>query len=132
MRVEQEKVETFHDRYGYPNPGKPEVGTQQLVKDRKELMSEELREYDEAGQAGDLVKIADAIADLAYTVIGTAVAHGIDLQPIFDEVHRSNMTKQPATDNPLKPVKGPTFEPPRIAELLLVQSTNLEGYGHGV
>lgn len=123
MRVAQEKVALFHDRYGYENPGKPELGEVQLVFNREELMSEELDEYFEAGKARDLVKLADAIADLAYTVIGTAVAHGIDLQPIFDEVHRSNMTKEPAKDNPLKPVKGPAFEQPRIAALLLIQST---------
>lgn len=126
MRVEQEQVALFHDRYGYENPGKPELGQLQLVFDREALMSEELDEYFEAGKARDLVQLADAIADLAYTVIGTAVAHGIDLQPIFDEVHRSNMTKQPAADNPLKPVKGPTFERPRIAELLLMQQTGLD------
>lgn len=42
----------------------------------------------------DLVQLADGLADLAYVgEFGTAVAAGIDLEPIQDEVHRSNMSK---------------------------------------
>lgn len=42
---------------------------------------------------GDLVGIADGIADVLYVVIGTAVAYGINIQEVFDEVQRSNMSK---------------------------------------
>jgi predicted HAD superfamily Cof-like phosphohydrolase len=42
---------------------------------------------------GDLVGIADGIADMLYVVIGTAAAYGIDIQEVFDEVHRSNLSK---------------------------------------
>ncbi len=42
----------------------------------------------------DLVELADGLADLAYVgEFGTAVAAGIDLEPIQDAVHASNMTK---------------------------------------
>lgn len=41
----------------------------------------------------DLVGIADGIADVLYVVIGTAAAYGIDIQEVFDEVHRSNLSK---------------------------------------
>lgn len=42
---------------------------------------------------GDLVGVADGLADVLYVVIGTAVAYGIDIQEVFDEVHRSNLSK---------------------------------------
>lgn len=41
----------------------------------------------------DIVGIADGIADVLYVVIGTAAAYGIDIQEVFDEVHRSNLSK---------------------------------------
>jgi predicted HAD superfamily Cof-like phosphohydrolase len=31
--------------------------------------------------------------DSLYVIIGTAVSYGIDIERVFDEVHRSNMTK---------------------------------------
>ena len=33
------------------------------------------------------------MADLLYVVYGTAVSYGIDMDPVFREVHRSNMSK---------------------------------------
>lgn len=126
MRVQQEQVALFHEKYGYACPEKPElIGIEDMMQ-RYKLVMEELGEYVDANTAGDLVEVADGLADLLYVVLGTAVAHGIDLQPIFEEVHRSNMTKEPAADDPNKPVKGLMFEPPRIAPLLFAQVTALE------
>jgi predicted HAD superfamily Cof-like phosphohydrolase len=125
MRVVQEKVRQFHQKYGYANPDKPALISKEAAEARMDLIHEELEEYYQAVQNGDLVAIADALADLTYVVVGTAVVHGMDLQPLLDEVHRSNMTKDPAADNPQKPVKGSRFEHPRLAELLMIQSTGL-------
>ena len=88
---------------------------------RWELLSEELRELGEADQAQDIVKVADAIADIVYVLVGTAVVHGIPFDAVFAEVHRSNMTKvnSPAE---AKLVKGPGYEPLRIAELLRIEA----------
>ena len=41
----------------------------------------------------DLIGVADGLADVLYVVIGTAVAYGIDIQEVFNEVHRSNLSK---------------------------------------
>lgn len=132
MRVAQEKVAEFHRKYGYANPDAPTLLSSEAAVFRAMLIREELGEYELAQAQGDLTQVADALADLIYVVLGTAVFHGIDLQPIFDEVHRSNMTKDLDRDGINKPVKGAAFEEPRIAELLLIQSTGLAGYGHGV
>jgi predicted HAD superfamily Cof-like phosphohydrolase len=84
---------------------------------RLALLDEEVDELREAMHAGDVVKIADALADIAYVVVGTAVPYGIPFDEVFREVHRSNMTK---TNDPGlgKLLKGPGYEAPRIAELL--------------
>lgn len=61
-----------------------------------------------------LVSQADAIADLLYVVLGTAVHMGVDIEPVFDEVHRSNMTKVAEKDSAGKIKKGPGYVPPDI------------------
>ena len=72
----------------------------------------------------DPVEIADALADLAYVVIGTAIEFGINLPSVFNEVHRSNLTKvDPKTGyvkkrSDGKVLKGPNFQPPSIAEVM--------------
>jgi predicted HAD superfamily Cof-like phosphohydrolase len=38
-------------------------------------------------------EVADGIADSIVVLIGTALAYGIPLQKVWDEVHRSNMDK---------------------------------------
>ena len=60
---------------------------------RKKLIEEEFIELQEAMENRDIVKIADGLGDLLYVVYGTAVSYGIDMEPIFNEIHRSNMSK---------------------------------------
>ena len=49
-------------------------------------------EFNQYGH-GDLTLIADGCSDLKVVTIGTEVACGIDGKEIFEEVHRSNMSK---------------------------------------
>lgn len=79
---------------------------------------EEFAEWIEAHVAGDLIEAADAWADRAYVLMGDAVAAGLPAEALFAEVHRSNMTKAPASKETSKGVKSANFIPPRIAELL--------------
>ncbi len=93
MNTEQRKVKEWHERFGVlvnPKPTLIDPDTRRL---RWSLIEEEYRELVDAGSDGDLLKISDALADLLYVIYGTAVSYGIDLEPIFAEVHRSNMSK---------------------------------------
>jgi len=61
------------------------------------------------------------MADLLYVIYGTAVSYGIDMDPVFREVHRSNMSKvggYKREDG--KWVKPATYSPARI-ELILAE-----------
>lgn len=87
---------------------------------RLKLIQEELFELRDACEAEDLAEIADALADLAYVVYGAAVSFGIDLDSVFLEVHRSNMTKTPGNKREDgKILKGDNFEPPQLEERII-------------
>lgn len=83
---------------------------------------------------GDLVGVADGLADVLYVVIGTAVAYGIDIQEVFDEVHRSNLSKtvwneaeQRFTiekDEFGKAIKPPTYSPADLEPIVQRQIEN--------
>lgn len=68
--------------------------TSPLVRLRVDLIREEFDELQEAVVDEDLVEIADALADLVYVTIGMAITYGIDLRPVWNEVHRTNMMKE--------------------------------------
>jgi predicted HAD superfamily Cof-like phosphohydrolase len=79
---------------------------------------EELAEWIEAHAANDLVAAADAWADRAYVLLGDAVAAGLPAVELFEEVHKSNMTKQAAKQASGKGIKGTTYEKPDIRGVL--------------
>jgi len=89
---------------------------------RYQLIQEEGSETLKALREKDLVDLADGICDTIVVLIGTALAYGIDLQPIWDEIHRTNMLKTTgsirADGKRLKPVD---WKPPKVRELLLEQ-----------
>jgi predicted HAD superfamily Cof-like phosphohydrolase len=95
----------------------PVVGNQQhdeLL--QRTLMSlEELAEWIEAHNAGDLNAAADAWADRCYLLLGDAVSTGLPIGEIFEQVHRSNMTKSSARPDSGKARKSGDYQPPGIS-----------------
>jgi predicted HAD superfamily Cof-like phosphohydrolase len=88
------------------------------------LIEEELAELRNAGEARNLVAVADALADLLYVVYGAAETYGIDLQPVFREIHRSNMSKgdpEVVRRPDGKILKGERYSPPRVGEVMQIQ-----------
>lgn len=90
---------------------------------RRNLMKEELSEVLQAMDSGNVVNVAAELADLLYVVFGTAVAYGVDMQPVFDEIHRANMSKLnpdgSVTKNEYgKIIKPPTYRPADVASVI--------------
>jgi predicted HAD superfamily Cof-like phosphohydrolase len=108
-------VREFHEYVGSTVRSTPSV-TVEGARRRCDFVYEEARELREAIESGDVVAAADALADLAYVVYGSALHFGIDLDAVLAEVHRSNMTKSPAGDG--KAIKGSSYEPPDLAHVL--------------
>lgn len=75
----------------------------------------------------DLVELADGLADLHYVAYcGTAVTFGIDMEPIFEEVHASNMSKfiDGHRRDDGKWIKGPSYREADIKNKLALQIAN--------
>lgn len=116
-------VNEFHAAFMLPIGDKPELPDDSVRDLRWDLLVEEMLELQDAEADDDIVGIADALADLVYFAIGTAVAYGIPFDEVFGEVHRSNMTKLDKDGNVIyredgKVLKPDTWEPPRIKEIL--------------
>lgn len=94
---------------------------------RAYLMLEELTETVAALCDYDEVELADGLADLAYVVLGTAAQYRIPLWSVFEEVHRSNMTKGRGTDTDrlLKADKGPHYQPANVERAIEVGRAEL-------
>lgn len=118
-----EMVREFHEKFGLPISDEPRLPLWEQAELRRQLLDEEFVEYEAASYGFSLEKIADALADMVYVIYGTALVYGIPLDDVIAEVHRSNMTKLGADGKPIydergKVLKGPDYEPPRIAEVL--------------
>lgn len=119
MTDEQSMVRTFHRTFDIlvgDRPAIPDAATKEL---RVRLIQEEFDELREALSDEDLTAVAKEIADLLYVVYGTAVSYGIDMEPVFQEVHRSNLSKvggHKRADG--KWVKPPTYSPACLEPIL--------------
>lgn len=93
MTDAQDMVGEFHRTFGILKADVPSVPDEKTRTLRVRLIQEEFDEFKEALDQGNLPAMAKELADLLYVVYGTAVSCGIDMEPVFREVHRSNMSK---------------------------------------
>src|SRR5215813_8196829 len=97
------KVREFHDTFRVPANENPANVRNELAELRHRLMQEENDEYLDACKKGDINLIADALGDQMYILFGTIISHGLQhkIEEVFDEIHRSNMSK---LDDNRKPI----------------------------
>lgn len=97
-------VKDFHTVFGldYHETPRAAVGDR-IIELRHRLMAEENDEYLEAAKAGDLTQVADALGDKLYILCGTIIAHGLQhkIVEVFEEIHRSNMSKLDENGRPI-------------------------------
>lgn len=103
-------------------PNQPMIQAPLIRELCKALCYEEFQELVVALTEEDIVEIADAIADLIYVALYTANAYGLYMEPIFQEVQRSNMAKKggPKAANG-KQQKPEGWAPPDIASIVKAQ-----------
>ena len=119
MNSAQERVEDFHAKFGSTIGMTPALREREL---RAKLIMEEAVEtvaamgftvyatieqngvpgeaphqltgFTKSFQEPNFDEVIDGLADLLYVVYGAAVTFGIDLEPFFAEVHKTNMAKE--------------------------------------
>jgi predicted HAD superfamily Cof-like phosphohydrolase len=117
----------FHAAFNLPMRRLPsaDVGPA-LARLRVALLEEEVGEFVAASERGDLIGVADALADIVYVAYGTALTYGIDLDAVLHEVHLSNMSKLDTDGKPLirddgKVLKSERYFPPDVESVLRLQ-----------
>jgi predicted HAD superfamily Cof-like phosphohydrolase len=89
------QVAAFHTTFDAPILPTPTIPNAQRCALRVSLLTEELKELQDAINANDLVEIADALCDIQYVLSGAVLEFGLGekFTALFNEVQRSNMSK---------------------------------------
>jgi len=118
-------VAEFHEVFEIGNTDTPNLLNSEQFELRHRLMLEENEEYLEACRNENLVEIADALGDQLYILFGTILKHGLQhkIDEVFQEIHRSNMSKLDAEGRPIfredgKILKSPLYFKPNISKIL--------------
>ena len=116
-------IKDFHNYVMEDNfPQYPYIPNKKYKELRKNLILEEIKETINAIDNNDIVELADGIVDSIVVLLGTAVTYGIDIRPIWDEIHKTNMAKKGGKiredGKRLKPVG---WKPPNVSDLLKKQ-----------
>ena len=95
------EVEIFNTTFGKPNNYVPTIPEKKETDFVYDFCIEEINEYREACENGDIVEILDALCDIAYVTLGNGVMlHGLKdkIWPAYQEVQASNMSKSCKTE----------------------------------
>ena len=95
-----DEVQEFNDTFGKPNNYEPTIGNKKEWMFVYDFIQEELAEYKEACEKGDIIGILDALCDITYVSLGNgAMLHGLKgkIWNAYQEVQASNMSKSCAT-----------------------------------
>jgi len=112
-------IQNFHEAFNFKNRSTPGIPDTESATLWRKLIKEEYLELVEGLTAGEMTMIADGMTDLIVVILGGALAYGIDLRPVWDEVHRTNMLKvggKRREDGKLLKPEG--WRPPKINEAL--------------
>ncbi len=96
-------VHEFHEVFKIGNATEINIPAEREYMLRYNLIKEETEEYLEACRKGDITEIADALGDQLYIIFGTILKHGLHhkIDEVFDEIHRSNMSKLDENGEPI-------------------------------
>jgi predicted HAD superfamily Cof-like phosphohydrolase len=100
-----DEVEKFNALMGKPNNYEPTVPERKEWEFVYNFILEELEEYREACEKGDIVEVLDALCDITYVATGNGtMLHGLKdkIWPAYQEVQASNLSKACQTEDEAK------------------------------
>lgn len=131
MKKQIEQLIEWHKAFNVPYLTEPcpyddDEKTMALHRLRKRIMNEEVNEWaDAANYNAPITERAKELADILYTVFGTIIHEGLqdEIERVFDEVHKSNMSKLGIDGKPVmrydgKVLKGTNYKEPNLDFLL--------------
>lgn len=86
-------VKAFYEKFDIPRHTTPTLLDSRTFVFRQRRLLEELSEFEEAYEARNLEGCADALIDLVYIAMGTAINMGLPWDALWAEVQRANMEK---------------------------------------
>ena len=119
MKDQLDCVKHFHDVFQGHRERTPAAEVPaETYEGRIQMFLEELEEYRAAVKDHDIVEIADALTDMLYVLLGTFIAHGLQdiAEELFDEVHRSNMSKLDEQGKPIFRTDGKVLKSDRFSD----------------
>ena len=99
------EVETFNATMGKPNTYTPNIPERKEWEFVYNFILEELEEYKEACETGNIVEVLDALCDITYVSLGNGcMLHGLKdkFMDAYAEVQASNMSKACKTEQEAK------------------------------
>ena len=111
------EVEEFNETFGKPNNYEPTIPEKKEWMFVYDFIQEELAEYKEACEKGDIVEVLDALCDIAYVSLGNGtMLHGLKghIWKAYQEVQASNMSKACKTEE--EAIETAKSEAKRIGE----------------
>ena len=100
-----DEVEEFNAVMGKPNAYEPNIPERKEWEFVYNFILEELEEYREACERGDIVEVLDALCDITYVATGNGtMLHGLKdkIWPAYQEVQASNLSKACQTEEDAK------------------------------
>lgn len=121
-------VKDFHEKFGLAYNDSPRFLPKELSDLSIHCLKEEVKEYEDAVNEGDLEGQFDALIDLVYFALGRAYLHGFPFTLGWERVHGKNMEKRRAAKSSegkrgsmLDVVKPEGWTPPVLTDLVRPQ-----------
>lgn len=121
------QVYSFQRAFKMPVLQYPAFPSNERANFRLNLLKEELAEVEQAMSNKDMINLAKELADLQYVLFGAVLEFGLQgiFEKVFNEVHKSNMTKLNADGKPVlradgKVLKSDLYKDADIAKFFLI------------